>query len=61
MYSLVSVPYYDHHTQCYKKVIKTESDFRRIVVAPLQEITAKMISEVVPFLVEIKISPLINI
>ena len=22
MYSLVSVPYYDHHTQCYKKVIK---------------------------------------
>lgn len=22
MYSLVSVPYYDHHDQCYKKVIK---------------------------------------
>jgi hypothetical protein len=22
MYSLVSVPYYDHNTQCYKKVIK---------------------------------------
>jgi hypothetical protein len=22
MYSLVSVPYYDHHTQCYTKVIK---------------------------------------
>lgn len=22
MYSLVSVPYYDNHTQCYKKVVK---------------------------------------
>ena len=26
MYSLVSVPFYDHRTQCYKKVIKLDKE-----------------------------------
>ena len=44
MYSLVSVPYYDHHTQCYKKVIKlnkmppTDSPLNQIIknVGPIK-------------------------
>jgi hypothetical protein len=44
MYSIVSVPYYDHHTQCYKKVIKlnkmppTDSPLNQIIknVGPIK-------------------------
>jgi hypothetical protein len=40
MYSLVSVPYYDHITQCYKKVIKLDKEPPQN--SPLQQIIKKV-------------------